>query len=86
MRRLITILGTMSLTRMKADDLISFCIEEAKHQVINDKCTKNVESALAAHGKNPRKGNFHRGKTSEKPGLSVTCENCTQDGHMKEDC
>ena len=47
---------------MKADDLISFFIEEAQHQVINDECTKNTESALAAHGKNPKKGKFVKRK------------------------
>ena len=80
------VLGTTSSKKMKADDLISFFIEEAKHQVINDERTKYAESALAAHGKKPKKEKFHKGKTSEKPGLSVTCENCNWDGHLKEDC
>ena len=70
------VLGTMSSKRMKADDLISFFIEEAKHRVINDEHTKYAESTLAAHGKKPKKEKFCEGKTSEKPGLSVTCENC----------
>ena len=76
----------MSLKRMKADDLISFFIEEAEHRVINDKHTKYAESALAVHRKKPKKDKFHKGKTSEKPRLSITCENCNQDGHSKEDC
>src|ERR1700678_4042307 len=44
------LLGIQSNT-MSADDLIAFIIEEAQHRVINDKCTKNAESALAAHTK-----------------------------------
>ena len=80
------VLGSTSLKRMKADDLISFFIEEAKHWVINDECTKYAESALAVHRKKPKKDKFHKGKTSEKPRLSITCENCNQDGHSKEDC
>ena len=78
--------GTTSSKGMKADDLILFSIEEAKHQVINDEHTKYAESALAAHGKKPKKEKFCKGKTCEKPRLSVTCENCNQDGHSKEDC
>ena len=55
---------------MKADDLISFFIEEAQHQVINDECTKNTESALAAHGKNPgQKVEEKRGKDQETENL-----------------
>ena len=56
---------------MKADDLISFFIEEAQHQVINDECTKNTESALAAHGKNPKKGKFCQKKNI------TTADGCT---------
>jgi len=41
---------------MKADDLITFIIEEAQHRVINDKRMKNAETALAAHAKRARKG------------------------------
>ena len=80
------VLGSMSSKRMKADDLISFFIEEAEHRVINDKHTKYAESTLAVHGKKPEKDKFHKGKTSEKPGLSITCENCNRDGYSKEDC
>ena len=80
------VLGSTSSKRMKADDLISFFIEEAEHRVINDERTKYAESALAVHGKKPKKDKFHKGKTSEKPGLSVTCKNCNWDGHSKEDC
>ena len=36
---------------MKHDDLISFILEEAQHRVINDECTKSVETALATHTK-----------------------------------
>ena len=48
---------------MKADDLIAFILEEAQHRVINKDCTKNAESALAAHAK--RLGNY-KGKTRKK--------------------
>src|ERR1700761_6614975 len=36
---------------MKHDDLISFILEEAQQQVINDECTKSTETALTAHAK-----------------------------------
>ena len=65
------VLGTTSSKWMKADDLISFFIEEAQHQVINDECTKNTESALAAHGKNPKKGKFCQKKNI------TTADGCT---------
>ena len=81
-----TVLGTMSSKRMKADDLISFFIEEAQHQVINDKHTRNAESALAAHGKNPKKGKSCQKKNSENLRSSVTCKNCNCEGHLKEYC
>ena len=80
------VLGTTSSKRMKPNDLISFFIEEAHHRVINDERTKNAESALAAHGKNPKKGRSHQKKNSENSRSSITCENCTHEGHSKEDC
>ena len=80
------VLGTTSSKQMKPDDLISFFIEEAQHQVINDECTKNAESALAAHGKNPKKGRSHQQKNSENSRSSITCKNCTCEGHSKEGC
>jgi gag-polypeptide of LTR copia-type len=42
-------LSGMQSNTMLADDLIAFIIEEAQHQVINNECTKNAESTLAAH-------------------------------------
>ena len=58
------VLGTTSSKRMKADDLILFFIEEAKHWVINDERTKYAESTLAAHGKKPKK---EKGKLLKNP-------------------
>ena len=79
------VLGMSSSKQMKADDLIFFFIEEAQHQVINDEYTKNAESTLAAHGKNPKKGKFCQKKTSKKFRSSMTYENCNWEGHSKED-
>jgi len=73
---------------MKADDLITFIIEEAQHRVINDERTKNVETALAAHAKRGGKGRVSRGKKpdrSEKSESEVKCENCKAPGHMDAD-
>ena len=46
----------------KADDIMSFIIEEAQHKVINNNCTKYAESVLAAHMKKSRKSKKKRGK------------------------
>ena len=67
---------------MKADDLITFFVEEAQHHVISAQCTKNAESALAAQEKKPRKGKGKR----EKSKSSVTCENCGRARHTIPDC
>ena len=67
-KRTSAVLGTTSSKRMKADDLISFFIEEANHRVINDECTKYAESTLmqSPHllltGRSPRKRSFIKGK------------------------
>ena len=62
---------------MKADDLITFIVEEAQHHVINDNRTKSAESALAAWTKNNE-----RSKGKKK----ITCENCGRSSHGKTDC
>ena len=36
---------------MKPDDLMTFILDEAQHRVINDECTKSVETALSTHTK-----------------------------------
>ena len=74
--------STGGSSKMKADDLIAFFVEEAQHRVISAQRTKNAESALAAQGKKPRKG---KGK-GEKSKSSVTCENCGRAGHTIPDC
>ena len=52
--------GSLSQTqKMKLDDLIAFIIKEAQHRVISNECSKNAESALAAHAK---KGKGKAGK------------------------
>ena len=81
-----TLLGTSSSRAMKPDDLITFITEEVQHRVINDECTKNAESALAALGKKQRtrKHRSNRGKEKSTPG--ATCENCKNAGHTKADC
>lgn len=64
--------------QMKPDDLIVFLIEEGQHWVINDECTKNAETALAAHGKKGGKKGSRKGKKpakSEKEKSDETCGN-----------
>ena len=79
-------LGSASSTRMKLDDLIMFLTEEAQHQVINDEHTKTAESALMAHSKKVSKSKTCRGKASEHPCSTETCENCKKTSHTKSDC
>ena len=81
-----TLLGTSSSRAMKPDDLITFITEEAQHHVINDKRTKNAESALAALGKKQRTGKHCSNKGKEKSTPSATCKNCKNAGHTKADC
>ena len=70
---------------MKPNDLITFITEEVQHRIINDKCTKNAESALAALGKKQRM-KHHSNKGKEKSTPSTTWENCKNTGHTKADC
>ena len=81
-----TLLGTSSSRAMKPDNLITFIMEEAQHRIINDECTKNVESALAALGKKQRTRKQHSNKGKEKSTPGATCENCKNTGHTKADC
>ena len=71
---------------MKPDNLITFITEEAQHHVINDECTKNAESALAALGKKQRTGKHRSNKGKEKSTPGATCENCKNTGHTKANC
>ena len=57
--------GTQS-TAMKANDIISFIIEEAQHHVINNNHSKNAEWALATCMKKTGKS-----KGKKKKGKSV---------------
>jgi GAG-pre-integrase domain len=68
---------------MKADDLITFIIEEAQHRVINKDRMKSAESALAACTK---KASKPRQKKKDKQKSDITCENCDRPGHSKPDC
>ena len=81
-----TLLGTSSSRAMKPDDLITFIIEEAQHHIINNECTKNVESVLAALSKKQRTRKQHSNKGKEKSTPSVTCKNCKNTGHTKVNC
>ena len=70
---------------MSPNDLIAFIIEEAQHQVINDKCMKTAESALAARTKNITKS---RGKGENKlknMQSDVTCSKCNAPSHSITD-
>ena len=74
----------MALTlQVKPNNLITFITDEAQHRVINDKFTKNTESALAALSKKQRSGKQCSNKGKEKSTPSVTCENCKNTGHTK---
>ena len=81
-----TLLGTLSSRAMKPDDLITFITEEAQHRIINDECTKNAESMLAALSKiqRTRKHCSNKGKEKSTPGLAY--KNCKNTGHTKADC
>ena len=77
--------GSMS-KGMLPDNLIAFIIEEAQHQVINDKHTKTAESALAAHTKkvaSPRGKGKNKLKNTQS---DVTCDNCNAPGHSITEC
>ena len=56
-------LSGAQLKALKADDIMSFIIEEAQNRVINNDCTKYAESALAACMKKSGKS---KGKGKEK--------------------
>ena len=64
-----TLLGMSSPRATKPDDLIIFIMEEAQHCVINDECTKNAESMLAALNKKQRtrKQCSNKGKEKSTP-------------------
>ena len=73
---------------MKMDDLISFITKEAQHHLINDECTKMVETALAAHSKGNEKWKGAKTKDSKtrKSDPDVTCRNCKKGGHTENNC
>ena len=66
---------------LKADDIMSFIIEEAQHRVINNNHTKYAESALAAHMKKSGKGKGKEKNQSKEP-----CGNCKRTNHTTPDC
>ena len=68
---------------MKADNLITFIIKEAQHQLINNNRAKTAESTLAAHMKKTSKPEERK---KDKPKSNVTCKNCNRPGHSKDDC
>jgi hypothetical protein len=72
---------------MKPTDLITFFIEEAEHRVIEEECTKHVESALHAQGKRDKKGKGRADK-GVKLKSTVVCgnPNCGKTGHTTENC
>ena len=78
-------LSGIQSSAMKADELISFILEEAQHCIINDKHTKGAKSALAARTKKTSKS---KGKKKDKyqSKLDVTCKNCNRLGHSIMDC
>ena len=73
---------------MKPDDLITFILEEAQHQVINNECTKSTETPLATHtkkGKQNKSGKQKRAKKSLKT-TNEECDNCERPSHTTPDC
>jgi hypothetical protein len=78
-----------SLQKIKPSDLIAFLIKEAQHHVINDKRTKSLDLALAAHAKRTTKLKSKSGKGKERAkdaDSEVTCHNCGRVGHKQADC
>ena len=71
---------------MSPDDLIAFIIEEAQHHMINDKCMKTAESALAACMKKAEKPRGRGRNKSKNAQADITCEDCGKPGHGKPDC
>ena len=72
------------MSGMKHNDLISFILEEAQHQVINDEHTKSAETALATHtkkGKQNKSGKQKKSSSSTKE----ECDNCGRPGHTIND-
>ena len=86
MEHVSTLLGTSSSRTMKPDNLITFIMEEAQYQVIDDKYTKNAESTLVALGKKQKAGKQWSNKGKEKSTAGESCENCKSSGHTKADC
>ena len=74
-------LSAGQLHSIKANDSIAFIIEEAQHWVINDDCTKNTESALAACMEKSLKS---KGKKKDKSRSDITCGNCKESGHLQD--
>ena len=81
-----TLLGTSSSRTMIPDDLITFIMEEAQHQVINNGHTKNAESTLVALGKKQKAGKQWSNKGKEKSTSGESCKNCKSSGHIKANC
>ena len=71
---------------MSPDDLIAFIIEEAQHQVINDKCIKTAESALTAHTKKVAKPRGKGRNKSKNTQSDITSDNCNAPSHSIMDC
>ena len=77
--------GSMS-KGMSPDDLITFIIEEAQHQVINDKCTKTAELALTTCTKKVAKPRGKGKNKSKNTQSDVTCDNCNTPSHSIINC
>ena len=70
---------------LKADNIMSFIIEEAQHRVINNNCTKYAESALAACMKKSKKSKGN-GKGKEKNQSKEPCSDCKRTNHAMPNC
>ena len=63
---------------LKADDIMSFIIEEAQHRVINNDHTKYAESVLATHMKKSRKSKGNGKGISQKNLVVIAKEQTMQ--------
>ena len=61
------------LQSIKADDLIAFILKETQHHVVNNECSKDTESTLAACTKKSEKP---KKKEKNKAQSDITCKNC----------
>ena len=78
--------GTAIRPKMLPNGLINFFTEEVQHHAIDDEHSKLAESALLAHAKKAKKSDPCKAKKNPKANPDEHCDNCSKDGHTKEEC